>query len=371
MDYLQRELKVFDIEKTVENGSTPPSSWYSDPRFLELEQRSVFLDSWLYVGRSTELQQPGSYFCGEFSGQPYVVVRNNDGEIKAFYNVCRHHASCVATNSGTAQKFVCPYHSWTYDLDGKLIHAPRLDGIQNFSKNDYGLTPIATEVIGPFVFLFFGDNPWDFHREFSVLKTKLEETNYEKLRFAKRIVYDINCNWKVFVDNYLDGGYHVPYLHKGLASQLDLKNYTTEIFKRYSLQICSARDDASPQRGDFSERVSGGALYAWLYPNFMINRYGPIMDINWTVPVGHDKTKVIFDFYFAENVDQEFIEKSIAASDIVQQEDMDICDAVQRGLKSRAYNQGRYAPLFEKAALHFHQLLYNDFANILLRENTL
>ncbi|WP_372367967.1 aromatic ring-hydroxylating dioxygenase subunit alpha [Candidatus Uabimicrobium sp. HlEnr_7] len=369
--YLRQQLGIFDSLQTIESGFTPPSSWYNDQQFFKLEEKSVFMNHWLYVGRIDQLPERGSYFCGHFISQPYVVVRDEQNNINAFYNVCRHHAACVAKGEGKAQKFVCPYHSWTYDLQGKLSHAPRLDGIKNFSKKDYGLVPIPTVVFGPFIFVFFGENPWDFLTEHSALESQLKETAYENLHFAKRIEYTINCNWKVFVDNYLDGGYHVPYLHKGLASQLDLKNYSVEMYDRYSLQLCSARNDSKPQRGDFSERVSGGAIYAWLYPNFMINRYGPIMDINWTIPIGHNKTKVIFDYFFAKDIGEEFIKKSIIASDVVQQEDMDICNAVQAGIESNAYDQGRYAPLFEKTALHFHQLLYKDFANILLQENTL
>jgi choline monooxygenase len=169
----------------------------------------------------------------------------------------------------------------------------------------------------------------------------------------------------VYIDNYLDGGYHVAYLHRGLASQLDLASYGTELYERFSIQSGggAAPRGASKRRSagrDFAERIGDHVLYAWLYPNFMINRYGPMMDTNWVLPLGRDRTEVIFDYYFEEGKDAAFIERSLEASDVVQREDTDICEAVQRGLESRSYDRGRYSAEREMGEHHFHRLLAED-----------
>jgi len=167
------------------------------------------------------------------------------------------------------------------------------------------------------------------------------------------------------VDNYLDGGYHVSYLHGGLASQLDLSSYKTEVFEKYSIQSgLGAGSGSENSATDFSDRIGDHVLYAWLYPNLMINRYGPMMDTNWVLPRGNAQTEVIFDYYFLDDVaeDRGFVEKSLAASDVVQQEDIDICESVQRGLESSSYDKGRYSVRREMAEFHFHGLLAADYA---------
>lgn len=167
------------------------------------------------------------------------------------------------------------------------------------------------------------------------------------------------------MDNYLDGGYHVKYLHPGLAGQLDLKSYKTEIFDQLSIQSCSDNsEDPTIQSSDFSDRITGGADYVWVYPNLMLNRYGSILDTNLVLPISPDKTLTVFDYYFEESVahDETFISKSLAASDQVQKEDIMICEAVQKGLESRAYDMGRYSPELEAPAHHFHRLLHRSLS---------
>jgi choline monooxygenase len=276
-----------------------------------------------------------------------VLVRGTDGELRAFFNVCRHHASCVASGAGNVERLVCPYHGWTYDLDGKLRKAPRLGAVDDFDRDAFGLVPMEAGVWGPLAFVRLGAGGETLADAMRPLDGRLAASG---LRFVTRRSYDIECNWKVFVDNYLDGGYHVSHLHAGLASQLDLESYHTEIDGRVSLQLCAAGG---------GERVGTGAVYAFVYPNFMINRYGPIMDTNWVVPLGPERTRTIFDYYVEEPAasDPEFIERSLVASDRVQQEDVAISESVQRGLRSSAYDVGRYAPTVEQAAHHFHCLL--------------
>lgn len=362
------DIAGFDPSLPIERAWTPPAAWYTTPDFHALEQAAVFGRNWLVAARSDQLAEPGRFVCGTVAGERYVIVRDENGSLQAFYNVCRHHAAAVAEGEGKIRRFVCPYHGWTYGLDGHLINAPETKGLDDFDPKAYGLVPIAVDTWGPLVFIALTDRARPLHEDLAPLKTELDDMAFETLTFVERRSYKLDCNWKVYVDNYLDGGYHVAYLHRGLASQLNLQSYRTEVFERFSIQTTDARAGGARQKKagiDFAERIGDRALYAWIYPNLMINRYGPIMDTNLVIPLGHNRTEVIFDFYFKETEGadaQEFIRKSIAASDVVQVEDMDICDAVQLGLESRSYDKGRYAPGREMGEYHFHRLLAGDVA---------
>ena len=363
-DPLDQEMNRFDPSLPLESAWTPPASWYTDPRFLERERHGLFFRSWQAVGRVDQLARPGDYFTGRLLGNPFVVVRDGNGTIRAFHNVCRHHAAEVCSGEGCLTEMTCPYHGWTYALDGTILRAPRMGRSDLFDRSRFSLAPLAAEAWGPLVFIHLGKDPAPLREELPELEPRLEATGFRELRFAERRVYDIRCNWKVYVDNFLDGGYHVSQLHRGLAGQLDLGTYRTEVFKRFSIQSCVPAHSAGPgPGGDFPERIGEGALYVWLYPNFMINRYGPVMDTNTVVPLTHDRTRVVFDFFFMETEGEqarEFMARSIAASHIVQEEDVAISESVQAGLSSPAYVQGIYAPAYEAPMFHFHRLLAED-----------
>ena len=363
-DRIGQELSRFNPSLPIEQAWTPPATWYLDPAFLQRERNGVFNRSWQAVGRVDQVRRPGNYFTGCLLGEPYLVVRDAQGTLRGFHNVCRHHAAQVCQGEGSLDELVCSYHGWTYALDGKLLKAPRLGRSEIFSRESFSLHPVAVEAWGPWIFLHLGEDPPPLHAGLADLQSRLDATGYSNLKFAARRTYEMNCNWKVYVDNYLDGGYHVSTLHRALAGQLDLKSYRTELFARLSIQSCKAPEEAPrEQGGDFPERIGDAALYAFLYPNFMINRYGPIMDTNWVVPLSCDRTLVVFDFFFQETEGPaavEFIERSVAASHTVQEEDVAISESVQRGLGSPGYDRGIYAPSIEMAAYHFHRLLAAD-----------
>lgn len=298
----------------------------------------------------------------------FVVCRDANGKLHAFHNVCRHHASLLACGSGHKICFQCPYHGWTYGLDGTLLKATRISGIKNFNKNDFGLIPIKVATWGPFVLIRFDDestedNVYDtVGNEWLGSASDLLGTNGidTSLPHICRREYIINCNWKVFCDNYLDGGYHVPYAHGDLASGLQLQSYETLTYERVSVQRC----ESAPAEPDDFDRLGTKALYAFVYPNFMINRYGPWMDTNLAVPLDSTRCKVVFDYFLDKSLldDQCFIKKSLEDSEQVQIEDIALCEGVQRGLESPAYSVGRYAPSVEMAMHHFHRLMHANLS---------
>lgn len=352
--HLAEEIARFDPGPPHAAARTPPASWYTLPEFHRLESRIVFRANWQPAARLAQLRQPGDFVAVECGDWPLVVLRDEKGELRAFENVCRHHAALVAQGEGCARELVCPYHAWSYGLDGRLIRAPRMGAIEGFDRRQFSLPSVAVEGFGPWAWVRAAEATAQPPSEsLAALHGLLAETGYERLRFAARRTYELQCNWKVYVDNYLDGGYHVAHLHKGLASALDLEGYRTEVFERYSIQ--SARGAADPD-----PRVGQSACYAWVYPNFMINRYGPVMDTNWVLPLAANRCLTVFDFYFDAACDERFIAESLKASDEVQAEDVGICESVQRGLESGSYAQGRYAADLEHGEHHFHSLLASD-----------
>ncbi|KAF3452685.1 hypothetical protein FNV43_RR03118 [Rhamnella rubrinervis] len=359
----QALVAQFDPKIPIEEAITPPSSWYTDPSFYTFELDRIFYRGWQAVGCTEQIKRLHEFFTGRLGNVEFVVCRGDDGKVHAFHNVCRHHASILAYGSGRKSCFVCPYHGWTYGLDGALLKATRITGIKNFVENEFGLIPIKVATWGPFVLLNMerdADTDLDIVADewlgssSEVLSNNMVESS---LSYVCRREYTIECNWKVFCDNYLDGGFHVPYAHKGLASGLKLDSYSTTICERVSIQKCVGGSGEN----DY-DRLGSKALYAFVYPNFMINRYGPWMDTNLVLPLGPRKCLVVFDYFLEASLkdDKAFIERSLKDSERVQMEDVMLCEGVQRGLESPAFSVGRYAPSVENAMHHFHCLLYDS-----------
>ncbi len=358
---LQRELERFHPEDPITMASTPPASWYTTPAFEAQERETVFRRRWQWVGRRDQLRAPGDYFSGDFLGWPYVVAMDTAGDLRAFYNVCSHHGTCVAEGEGTCEQWVCPYHGWTYDLQGRLKKAPRAGAIEALKAGKLDLKPLPVDTFGPLVALHFGDPVESLADQLGTLPDAFTGAPFTGLTFVRRVTYDMACNWKVFVDNYLDGGYHVPHMHPGLSSRLDIGSYRTVLGEGWSMQSCGAAEGATEKDHDFSQaRLGEHADYAWIYPNFMINRYGPWMDTNRVLPLSPSRCRVEFDYYFHGVPEPGFVERSLAASDQVQQEDMTICRRVQAGLDSGVYDQGVYASRFEAPMFQFHRRLAAD-----------
>lgn len=356
-------LDDFDASRPLDEASTIPGSWYTDPRIAELEKRNVFSHTWQPVGRIDEVAEPGQYLTAEVAGEPILVVRGQDGVLRAFYNVCRHHAAAVMTEPcGRAERLRCPYHGWTYALDGQLKSMPQFDDVKHFDRSKNGLAPVNVSTWEKFVFVHLDADPQPppIASALGKMVEQFEPLGIGALQFVARREFTIQCNWKVFVDNYLDGGYHVPYLHRGLNSILTFKDYTIENFDRFCLQ--SSPIDASGGEAMTAAVRKGKALYYWLYPNFMLNWYDGYLDTNLVIPLGIDRMKVVFDFYFVDASPDAAVrnQQSMDVSDRIQAEDHDICESVQRGLGSRAYHAGRLSVRHEAGENLFHKLLAAD-----------
>jgi choline monooxygenase len=358
---LREMIEAFDPAVPIERAWTPPSSWYTDPEIYELERRTVFRSSWQPVARVAELPERGSYLAGCMVGEPWLVVRDAEGELRAFYNTCRHKGREVVTGSGRAEQLTCGYHAWTYDLDGRLRKAPQMAGIEDFDRNAMSLVPLSLTTWGPWRFVSRDPNAPSLASQVPELDRALGDSGWSALRYVGAKSWTLACNWKVYVDNFLDGGYHVPHMHPTLDAQLDMDAYRTEIFERFSIQSCPPKRAPDERIGyEAASRIGERALYAWVYPNLMINRYGDCLDSNHVVPLGPDRCRVDYSFFFVED-NEGSRAASMAQSDVTQEEDIAICESVQLGLGSESYERGRYAPRVETGEHHFHRLLAADY----------
>jgi len=361
---LEEVLADYDEEAPLAEASTIPARWYTDPRVAAHERRTVWSQSWQLAARTDQLTHAGDYVTTEIAGEPIVVVRGDDGVLRAFFNVCRHHAAAVMTEPcGRAPHLRCPYHGWTYALDGKLRGVTDFGGVQGFDREKNGLVPVAVATWQKFVFVALEPATPTLDEWLGGLRAEIAPLNLGSLHFAERRVFTLACNWKVFVDNYLDGGYHVPHLHKGLDSILDYAAYTIETRDRYCLQ--SSPIDAAGGEAMTASVRKGQALYYWLYPNLMLNWYEGYLDTNLVVPLGVDRMQVIFDFYFADVSEpaRDRNRQSMDVSERIQDEDHAICESVQKGLGSRAYRAGRLSVRREAGEHLFHRLLAGDLRN--------
>lgn len=359
---LTQILQEFDPTLPLQQAKTIPAAWYLSSEVYAAERQTIFHSTWQVAARCEQVAHPGQFVTTEIAGVPIVVVRDEVGELRGFLNVCRHRAARVATEpAGTASRLRCRYHGWTYDLRGQLRGTPEFDGVADFRHDDHPLIPVAVSEWGPFVWTRIapGDQPLtDFLAPLPRQSAVLE---LNTLRFVERREYELACNWKVYVDNYLDGGYHVNTVHPGLAGALDYSRYRTEIAGNTAVQTSPLKPPDAVRDSTVGRVRSGGmAYYWWLFPNLMFNVYGGIMDTNLVQPLGPDRCRVVFDFYFRDTAGpaaRQFIADSIAVAEQVQQEDIAICEDVHRGLASGAFDTGRFSVRREVAGHHFHVLL--------------
>ena len=346
------EILKFKHTGEIGNVNKPPSSWYSDPEIFQLEQEKIFDNGWFCVGPS-EMVHDGGYRVPKHLPFPVVLTREN-GNLHAFHNVCLHHKAQVAKGINTrAGKLSCPYHGWTYGLDGKLRGTPHLK--ERPECLAAGLSEMSVAKVGP---LLFVNRQPDVAFDASILDCGFD---WDNMRGVEARTYTINCNWKLYIENYLDGGYHVPILHKTLTGQLDLSSYKIEVKDGYVVQSVDGGD------GSFQERIGDRALYVWKHPNVMFNRYGPWLSAVSVIPLSPSQT-LVKAYYFIEleyempggHGGWDFMRKSIEASAQVTAEDIGICESAHIGACSTPDDRGVYVPKFESGQFYFHQQLSED-----------
>lgn len=355
-------MQNFKFQTDLAVADTIPASWYTDPNMLAREKTAIFNKTWQFAAPLDQLRFPGNYVAVDVVGTPVVVTRDANGQLRAFYNICRHRAGVVARGAGNRKSLQCQYHGWLYGLDGCLRTTPEFEGVENFRKEDYGLIPIRVETWGPFAFVNMDNDAPPLLEVLGKIPEETAQFNFDGMRKMKRMDYYVNANWKVYVDNYLEG-YHVPIAHPGLFKELDYEQYRVDTYRYYSSQYAPIRpvrtEDAA---GRVYTALQGDdkAFYYWIFPNFMLNIYLGMLQINIIVPISHDRTLTIFEWYFADPGTPETwnnLQSSIDFSDEIQKEDIELCEDVWRNMQVGVYNQGRYCVKRENGVHHFHSLL--------------
>jgi choline monooxygenase len=347
----------------LEQGETLPATWYTEPAYFAREQERIFRRSWQYVGLTEQVARPGDFFTARAGDVPIIVARDHQGELLGHINVCRHRGSqLVNVEQGNRATLQCGYHAWTYNLDGSLRAAPGMRDEPDFDPACYALIPVQVAAWGPFIFANPDRHAPPLAATLGELPAMVAATGLrlDAVRRKVRRTYDIAANWKVVLDNYLEC-YHCPVAHPGFSDLIDLKSYSVAEYEYFSTQAGPPTKSARQGKAglyDISGEVKAG-FYAFLWPNFTLNIYpGPgNVSLNLFLPVDTHRTLAIYEYCFAESVPEREIEDFTRFIDQVQEEDVVLCESVQRGLRSGFFDRGRLMRS-ERALAHFQKLVH-------------
>ncbi len=333
---------------------------YTDPHWYEVEQTEVFGRTWQWVGHGEQLRTPGSYLAFDVAGQPLVAVRDGDGTLRAFYNVCQHRAHHLLAGAGTARAITCPYHAWTYDLTGQLRSARKTEHLVDFDPAAICLETVQIEEFGGFVFV-----------NLDPAAAPLAEWSGDlgaELTFAHRLTYDIASNWKNVIDNFLEC-YHCHIAHQDFVSLVDMDTYEVTTHGIYSSHMAEAGTSANSAYDISDATVTDHAVW-WLWPNTCLMRYpgrGNLIVLN-VIPAGPGRTLETYDFFLeTAEPDEAELESIRYLDEVLQVEDIALVESVQRGMRTPAFTQGRIvhdpagSGLSEHAVHHFHGLLLDAY----------
>ena len=347
------------IDPDISRAWTLPASFYLDPATASEEKDKIFSRTWQVVGHRDQVAKSGDYFTTQLADEPLLIVRGGDQQLRAFYNVCRHRAGPPAEGCGSRKLFRCVYHGWTYNLDGSLNHATESEGIEGFKPEDFALAPVRCEEWFQLVFVNLDPSARPLLESLGQLPAQAERFSFQTMKPFERRTYDMRCNWKTYIDNYLEG-YHLPTVHPSLNRELDFNAYTVEPYAHHVRQRSPIRGaqpgDTVPRRYQ-EAREDLTTDYFWTFPNWMLNCYPDNVSLNIIQPLEPERTLAIFEFYLPEeDLGTAAAQESVRFSDEVQREDMAICEAVQKNLHSRSYQRGRFSVKQEKGVHAFHRM---------------
>ena len=342
-------VRVPEILNAIEDGWTLPAGWYADNGVWELERERIFATAWQYAGRADQVRERGGFFVTQAGHVPIAVVRGNDDTLRAFVNVCRHRGHPVLSGEGCRGTLQCPYHAWTYDLDGSLRRAPRAEREAGFDPSGLSLRPVSVDIWGPFVFVNPDPEATPLAETLGGLPALIAESgvDVDRVVFHSHHEWEVRSNWKVAIENFLEC-YHCPVAHPGFSKVIDVDpdSYALTVSAGYSSQVGRIKASAlvgngrAPYvpRGDVTQ-----AQYHFLWPNTTISIEAGPMNIaleRW-VPTGLRTTVEVTDYFFGEDAPEEQIQEVIAFGTQVGEEDLALCESVQAGLDTRMVPQGR------------------------------
>lgn len=350
-------MTIADHSAQTAGRETLPWSWYSDASILARELQGIFRRSWQYAGHLAELQGPGSYFASSTGPVPIVITLDGDGVLRGFVNVCRHRGAIVATGAGRRGTLQCPYHQWTYGLDGALRAAPRGDQDPALAPDCLGLAPVSVGTWGPFVFANPDPRAQPLPDALADLPELVAEHGLavEALRFNQRVHYEIRANWKIAVENYLEC-YHCPVNHPSLVDVLDERRLQLRAKGLRTSQFAPVHPRSLDGRGPIDARGEVGEAqnHLW-FPSLKFNVLPghPNLSIGPLWPTGPETCAGYLDYFFGEGVDQRWIDDVFAFDTQVGAEDTALVQAAQRGTAAGVIDHGWVLGSTEVLVGHF------------------
>ncbi|MGH7445080.1 MAG: aromatic ring-hydroxylating oxygenase subunit alpha [Longimicrobiales bacterium] len=352
----------FTVDADIRRAATLPSAVYHDPVWYRRQQERIFARSWQWVGDVARLRTPGRVvpftLLEGCLDEPLVLTHDDDGRHHCLSNVCTHRGALVVEGEGHQRSLRCRYHGRRYGLDGHCTFMPEFDDVEGFPSPTDNLPALSLETWGPFFFAAL-DPAMSFEEWLGPLRPRVDWMPFHTFTPDPSSAHDylIGANWALYVDNFLEE-FHIPFVHAALAETIDYATYTTETYAYASLQLGLAKDgeaafDLPAGHPDHGKRVA--AFYYWLFPNLMLNFYPWGVSLNLVTPLGPDRTRVSFRSYVWDATKR----SQGAGADLhrVEMEDEEVVESVQRGVRSRLYDRGRYSPRREVGTHHFHTLL--------------
>jgi Rieske 2Fe-2S family protein len=335
-------------------ATTLPQRYFISPEIFTEEQAAVFSAQWVLVGHQSQIGKPGDYFVQEVAGESLIIARDREGSIRGFYNVCRHRGTRLCEDqSGHSATIQCPYHAWTYGLDGRLIGVPHMESVPGFDKADYSLHTVNLGMWEGFIFVNLADDPLPLEKWFAPLAGKFSQWNMPRLRSARRIEYDVRANWKLMFENYSEC-YHCPGVHPMLSkvSPYDsAENDLTEgpflggFMKGKSLTMSGNTCALSVSDGNDLQQV----FYYSMFPNMLLSMHPEYVMVHQLWPQSPERTVILCDWFFhpdaAVSTDPGYNpDDAIEFWDMTNKQDWHVCELSQQGIASRAYQPGPYSP---------------------------
>lgn len=334
-------MPEFAVDSDIRKAATLPSRFYTDERFFELSKEKIFSRSWQFLCRADEFESlPPITLLPGFLDEPVLLSRSN-GIISCLSNVCTHRGKILVEEVRSANLIRCGYHGRRFSLDGKFLSMPEFDGVEDFPSEKDDLHQYALADRGGFLFVSC-EPVADFDVFVGAARERLIRIRSDQLKHIEAREYAVAAHWALYCENYLEG-FHIPYVHKSLNEIVDYGSYNTETFRYSSLQ--TGFDD----NGDIAGQ------YLFIFPNTMLNFYTWGISINIVEPISPSRTRIRYLTYGSD----ESKLGSGAGGDLhrVELEDERVVESVQKGIRSRFYDRGRYSPTREQGTHHFHRLI--------------
>lgn len=353
------------------NTNSLKAEAYVDPAWYQVDQNEILAKTWQWVCHVEKLRTPGSYVTIDIAGRPIAIVRDREGMLRAFYNVCKHRAHHLLSGEGETTRIMCPYHAWVYKLDGQLVRAPETENLTGFNTKDICLDQVQVEEFAGFIYVNLDPLAAQLRDVSGNLETEIRHwaPDIEQLTFGHRLTYDIKSNWKNVVDNFLEC-YHCPTAHKDFCDLVDMDTYKVTTYGIYSSHMAEAGKSANTAYDVSNATVRTHAVW-WLWPTTCLMRYpgrSSMIVLN-IIPIGPDRTLETYDFFLeTPEPDEAELEAIRYLDEVLQREDIDIVESVQRGMSTPAFTQGRIvhdpngSGKSEHAVHHFHGLVLDAYA---------